>query len=309
LRLFCGNIPGDGRVDLAADRRGKTLQGAGVKPTGFLLLALLAMPPGRATTLEEAVADPQLWPTEVAVTAMTKATVIKNGQPAGTMLVGTGKKLAVSGIAADGVTGKLGGTTVKVAIDKTDLMRRLDPAAATAPAAAPAPPAAPVRAPAPTPAAPAGTRSAMQRMFDGKLVRYADGRLQNVEPAALNGVKYYGLYYSASWCGPCRQFTPAFVEAYRGMKQRHPEFEVVFISNDRSAGDMADYMRDDRMPWLAVKFDRREQPMTAYEGRGIPCLVLVDAAGRVLSDSFDGDTYLGPGHVLDEANRILAGGR
>jgi thiol-disulfide isomerase/thioredoxin len=149
----------------------------------------------------------------------------------------------------------------------------------------------------------------MQRLLEGKLVRLADGRLQDVEPGALAGVKYIGLYYSASWCGPCRQFTPEFVNAYRKLKQAHPEFEVVFVSADHSARDMAGYMRDDRMPWLAVKYERREQKVMDFSGPGIPCLVLVEAAtAKVLADSYEGDNYLGPGHVLREAQRILGKG-
>jgi nucleoredoxin len=121
----------------------------------------------------------------------------------------------------------------------------------------------------------------------------------------LAGVKYYGLYYSASWCGPCRAFTPGFVSAYRELKAAHPEFEVVFVSADHSAGDMLDYMREDRMPWLAVKYEQREQKVIEYSGPGIPCLVLVDAKGKVLADTYSGDDYLGPQQVLDKTRRIL----
>ena len=42
-----------------------------------------------------------------------------------------------------------------------------------------------------------------------------------------------------------------------------------------SAGAMRDYMKDDAMPWLAVKFDQRTQELMSYSGPGIPCLVLV----------------------------------
>lgn len=258
----------------------------------FLSLAL-----GAAPTLEQLVADPQLWPKEVTVTAATKATVIKDGRPAGVMLIGAGKQMIVTGIAADGVAGKLGGATVKVAADKTNLLAGGGGAGI---------PVADVAAPRPT----AGPRPAMQRRLSGKLVKLGGGGLQPVEDARLDGVKYYALYFSASWCGPCRQFTPGFVKFYREMKAKHPEFEVVFVSADRSAGDMAGYMKKDGMPWLAVKYDlvRTLPEIQRYSGPGIPCLVLVDAGGRVLSDSYDGDNYLGPGKVMKDMQRILAKG-
>jgi nucleoredoxin len=263
----------------------------------FLLMVSLA----RAITLEEIASDPKLWPAEVTVTATTKATQIRNGQPAGMMLVGAGKKLTVSGIAADGVTGKLGGTTVRVAVDKTDLLARLDPSFV------PAVPAEEAAAAAP---ADTGAPSVMQRRLSGKLVKFAGGSYQAVKDEQLAGVKYYGLYYSASWCGPCRQFTPGFINTYRQIRQKYPQFEVVFISSDRSANDMRDYMKADNMPWPALKYDVRQHSpdLMKYGGPGIPCLVLVDGTGRVLADSFQGDNYLGPGHVLREAIRILESG-
>ena len=151
--------------------------------------------------------------------------------------------------------------------------------------------------------------SVMQRRLAGKIVRLEGGNLKPVDAATLSGIKFYGLYFSAGWCGPCRQFTPGFVEAYKEMKKQHPEFEVVFVSSDRSAGAMIDYVKADSMPWLALKHDeaQRDSELRRYGGPGIPCLVLVDAAGVVLSDSFEGDNYVGPRKVLADAQRLLAG--
>lgn len=266
----------------------------------------------RAQTLEDLAADPARWPREVVMTAAARATVLKEGQPAGAMLVGVGRTLLVVAIGPEGVTGRAGTDTVRVPADKTDLFRRLGPVppprapAAPGPAAA-APPATarelPVNAGAP------GRPSRMQRQFAGKLVRLDGGSLRPVDDAALNGVKYFALYYSASWCGPCRQFTPRFVREYRRLKAAHPEFEAVFLSGDRSAGAMREYMQDDAMPWLAVKFDERTAELMSYSGPGIPCLVLVAADGRVLSDSYEGDNYVGPGKVLADTARILSRGK
>ncbi|MES1168236.1 MAG: thioredoxin-like domain-containing protein, partial [Oleiharenicola lentus] len=222
---------------------------------------------------------------------------------------GAGKKLAVTGVAADGVTGKLGGTLVRVPVDKTSLLQvdAVPPVPATPPAPATPPEPPERRAPAAATAA-TGAPSAMQRLFSGKLVRYAGGKLQNVEPAALGGVKFYALYNSAGWCGPCREFTPSLVAAYRELKAAHPEFELVFISADHSPGEMLGYMQEDRMPWPAVKYDRREQQMIDYFGPGIPCVVLVDAKGRVLADTYRGADYLGPQQALEATRRILQKG-
>jgi nucleoredoxin len=274
-----------------------------------------------AITIEELAADPQLWPPEVTALGAIRATVIKDGQPAGAMLVGTGKKLTVTGVTPAGITAKLGGTTVLVPVDKTNLwteVARLHPdQAGDVPVVEEPPPvvaAAPTAKPAATPALSSASGktltgpSVMQRRLAGKITRLEDGTLKPVDAASLGGIKFYGLYYSASWCGPCRQFTPQFVAAYRLLKAKHPEFEVVFVSSDNSAGDMVKYVKDDRMPWLALKYDeaQRDGELRRYGGPGIPCLVLVDPAGVVLSDSFEGDQYVGPGKVLADAQRLLA---
>jgi nucleoredoxin len=282
--------------------------------TLFLLCGGLFLAQAGAVTLDELAADPQLWPAEVSVTATTKAGVVKDGRVAGMMLIGAGRKLVVTGVTAEGVTGKMGGVTVLVAADKTDL---LSPGGQVRPAPAPvmqpaaAAPSAMAAEPAAARAVPGGRPSVMQRRLAGKLVRLEGGTLKAYDAAQLAGVKYYGLYYSASWCGPCRQFTPQFIQYYRQLKQQYPEFEVVFVSADRSAGDMRSYMRDDAMPWLALKYDdaQQESELRRYCGPGIPCLVLVDPQGRVLSDSFEGDNYVGPGKVLRDATRLLAQGR
>jgi nucleoredoxin len=275
-------------------------------------VALAAQAP--ALTLEELAEQPKLWPAEVRLTGATKATRLKDGAPTGVVLLGSGNIMAVQKISANGVTGRVGADLVLVPAEKTDLVSRVGmPATEAVQASAtdnPAPAlAAAKQAPPAAPAIPEPVRpSRMQRQLAGKLVRLEGDDLQPVDAGRLAGVKYYGLYYSASWCGPCRQFTPQFVKIYRQMKQRYPEFEVVFVSADRSGRAMRDYMRDDRMPWLALKYEeaQRDGELRRYCGPGIPCLVLVAADGRVLSDSFEGDNYVGPGKVLDDAARLLA---
>ena len=50
----------------------------------------------------------------------------------------------------------------------------------------------------------------------------------------LNGKKYKLLYFSAHWCPPCRGFTPELAKTYAKLKADGKDFELVFISSDRS---------------------------------------------------------------------------
>ena len=64
------------------------------------------------------------------------------------------------------------------------------------------------------------------------LVKYGGGGPGNeikLQPpaarAALEG-KVYGIYFSAHWCPPCRQFTPRLAQTYNALRAAGREFEV-----------------------------------------------------------------------------------
>lgn len=95
----------------------------------------------------------------------------------------------------------------------------------------------------------------------------------------MNGKKVVGLYFSASWCGPCRQFTPKLAQYYEKMnKKTKGRFEIIWISGDRSEQEFAGYYQG--MPWLAVPANVASQvyqklsPM--YKVKGIPHMVFLD---------------------------------
>mmetsp|Transcript_71961 Transcript_71961/g.192178 ORF Transcript_71961/g.192178 Transcript_71961/m.192178 type:complete len:350 (+) Transcript_71961:759-1808(+) len=94
-----------------------------------------------------------------------------------------------------------------------------------------------------------------------------------------------GLYFSASWCGPCQHFTPRLVEVYQELRAAGRKFEVIFISSDQSAEEFDHYFA--KMPWLALAFEHRDLKAdlsTLYEVNGIPSFILVDPSnGRIVT--------------------------
>ena len=128
----------------------------------------------------------------------------------------------------------------------------------------------------------------------------ADGN--KAPPQALTKAKRVLVYFSASWCPPCRAFTPLLVEWYKAHAEA-TTMPLLFVSCDRSATAMRQYMSDDHMPWWGVAFgsESAKALRKAYCGSGIPDLVLLDDHGQVLADSFDGGRYLGPQQVLTVA--------
>lgn len=116
----------------------------------------------------------------------------------------------------------------------------------------------------------------------GPLVR-ADGTETNA--AALQG-KTVLVYFSAHWCPPCRGFTPKLVKAYDAWKAQGKTVELVFVSFDREAEAMKEYMVETGMKWLAVPFadqSRRESLAAAWDVNGIPALVVVSPDGKTLT--------------------------
>ncbi|KAJ8547642.1 hypothetical protein K7X08_011228 [Anisodus acutangulus] len=106
---------------------------------------------------------------------------------------------------------------------------------------------------------------------------------EQVKGSSITG-KIVGLYFSGSWCGPCRQFTPKLVEAYDSLYPKG-EFEIVFVSSDKDNESFNEYFG--KMPWLAVPFsdaEARKNLKQLFKVRAIPHLVILDGTGRVLSN-------------------------
>ncbi|HJT81013.1 MAG TPA: thioredoxin-like domain-containing protein [Chthoniobacterales bacterium] len=145
----------------------------------------------------------------------------------------------------------------------------------------------------------------------GDLVQFQNGAVNHFEDSGLASKKYFLLYFSAHWCGPCRKFTPGLVNYYNDMVTKHPEVELIFVSADKSPFGMETYMREANMPWPAIDFQKRSQKagIQKYAGQSIPHLVLVDSNGNVLADSLRDEQKLGPQGVLQALDTRLAGGK
>lgn len=154
------------------------------------------------------------------------------------------------------------------------------------------------------------TSNVLASQFKGDLVSSKNGSLVPFDDEPLAKKKLIALYFSAHWCGPCRKFTPQLVEFYNRVAPQHPEFEIVFVSNDRSPSAMETYMRDMQMPWPAIAYAKLpgKEALKKYAGENIPCLVLLDNNGAVVSDSNVGKEYIGPEKVLTDLASILAKG-
>ena len=154
---------------------------------------------------------------------------------------------------------------------------------------------------------PARQKSKMAKAVEDKLVVPSGNRLVEFKSDAASTPEYYAFYFSAHWCPPCRKFTPKLVDFYNRNHRANSNFEIIFVSSDRSEKDMLKYMKEARMPWPALDFNKKHQSgdITRYAGSGIPCLVVVDKNGKVVSDSYVRGNYRGPVPVMNELEKLI----
>lgn len=89
-------------------------------------------------------------------------------------------------------------------------------------------------------------------VFSGRQLRKRSGVI--VYPEDELQKKVVGLYFSANWCPPCREFTPILKDFYDELRANDLPFEIVFISSDKKDHDLDKYMKDCHGDWLAVPF-------------------------------------------------------
>ena len=115
---------------------------------------------------------------------------------------------------------------------------------------------------------------------------------------------YLAVYHGAGWCGPCQRFSPTLAEFYRSADRTQMKFQLVMVDYDHSDDEMLAYMRQHEMGFPAVRVGSAGR-WGKSTGNGIPNLMIIDTAtGKVVSSSFSGDTYVGPGVPLEALKRI-----
>ena len=92
----------------------------------------------------------------------------------------------------------------------------------------------------------------------------------------LNG-KFVGIYHSATWCGFCHVFTQQLIAFYKKNKK---DFEVVFVSGDKTESQRRNYAKSSKMPWLAAPLGKKNGVPTAS---GYPCLYVLTPEGKILT--------------------------
>ncbi|KAM9306354.1 nucleoredoxin-like protein 2 [Pholidichthys leucotaenia] len=127
----------------------------------------------------------------------------------------------------------------------------------------------------------------MVEVFTGRTLVNKEGDLVDPDEALRN--KVVGIYFSAGWCSPCRDFTPILCDFYTELvEERDPpaQFEIVFVSSDKSTDDFIEYYHDMHGDWLALPWtdEYKNVLKERYKITAVPRLVIVKENGDVITD-------------------------
>ncbi len=102
------------------------------------------------------------------------------------------------------------------------------------------------------------------------------GKSGNISSQETLQNRVVGIYFSAHWCGPCRQFTPILAEFYNNFKAMGAPMEIIFVSADQNQEEFNKYYST--MPWVALPFGNPNNDLLNdyFKIEGIPTLVFVD---------------------------------
>ena len=136
-------------------------------------------------------------------------------------------------------------------------------------------------------------KGVLGKQLKGLTYREKDGKFVKMD--GKWNARYFILYYSASWCGPCRASLPRNLEVYRDKIAPRKDLEVVLCSMDHALEGAQKWAVSNKMPWPVFLFGyldnlSKESPLFRKNYPGpIPSLVLVDANGnKIASGSMDG---------------------
>jgi len=126
----------------------------------------------------------------------------------------------------------------------------------------------------------------MVELLGSSLLKKVGSKISTAE--AFHGKKFVVLYFSASWCPPCKAFTPQLVKFYNKCS-KEGQFEVVFVSSDRTVPSFDEYYG--KMPWLAIPTDAaaveiKTNLAKTFSIAGIPTTIVLEVdSGKYITDN------------------------
>lgn len=121
----------------------------------------------------------------------------------------------------------------------------------------------------------------------------------------LKGKDLICLYFSASWCPPCKKFTP-ILSSFYDAHCRPANIEIIYISSDSDVTSFEAYYG--KMPWCSLPVTNTAQIKQKLADKlkisGIPTLVVLDSKGNFVSDTARNDVML-VGNSVEKGKELV----
>ena len=110
-----------------------------------------------------------------------------------------------------------------------------------------------------------------------------DSAKTKADGSVLEG-KVVGLYFSAHWCPPCRNFTPILKDFHAELED-DGGFEIVYVPFDRTQKEITDYLAEAHGEWyyLTLEDPLIKELAGKYDVSGIPALIIIKPNGDVIT--------------------------
>ena len=95
--------------------------------------------------------------------------------------------------------------------------------------------------------------------------------------------KYVYIDFWATWCGPCRNEAPYFVELYNEYKDKNIEFISISLDNDPITWKNFINNEKSQILQLIVGKNLNSGVLKKYQINGIPTFVLIDPDGKIIN--------------------------
>jgi thiol-disulfide isomerase/thioredoxin len=117
------------------------------------------------------------------------------------------------------------------------------------------------------------------KVFDG--TEYVDTKLEG-------NPDYYIIYFSASWCPPCRSSVPQLVKQYNNEISKLDNLELVHVSVDRNLSQAVAWAKKESLPWPTIlPGDLNKTMVKDIKTNAVPTYVLIKKNGDEIARAHD----------------------
>ena len=99
-----------------------------------------------------------------------------------------------------------------------------------------------------------------------------------------NEIEYIGLFFTGSWCPPCREFEKILIDFYNMTNAQAKKFEVIHVCSEKNQKDFKESVKD--LPWAIIKYNNNLINLITTELKieSIPMLIICTDQGDIITD-------------------------